>query len=94
MLSNSPPKPLSRLSYFNDGMNLMDEGGVQFYLDHVVVVHDSGAMLGGRRVCGNEWRGRKEGCVGKKGGGEEEGRRGGRREEGRSGYDYSPSTPT
>ena len=75
----------------------MDEGGVQFYLDHIVVVYDSGAMLGIRwRVCRNEWKGRK-GVRNKWRGGEgvgEEGRRGGRREERRSGYDYSPSTPT
>ena len=37
----------------------MDEGGVQFYLDHIVVLHDSGAMLGEGRVCGNKWRERK-----------------------------------
>ena len=46
MVLRSPLKLLSRLSCFIDGVNLMDEGGVQFYLDHIVVLHDSGAMLG------------------------------------------------
>ena len=48
MVLCSPLKLLSRLSCFIDGVNLMDEGGVQFYLDHIVVLHDSGAMLEGR----------------------------------------------
>ena len=48
MILCSPLKLLSRLSCFIDGVNLMDEGGVQFYLDHIVVLHDSGAMLEGR----------------------------------------------
>ena len=52
----------------------MDEGGVQFYLDHVVVVHDSGAMLGGREGVWEQVE-RKKGC------GEQVERRGGCGEE-------------
>ena len=76
---HSPLKPFSRLSYFIDGVNLMDEGGVQFYLDHVVVVHDSGAMLGGREGVQKRVE-RKEGCEEQV---ERRGGCGGRRKEGR-----------
>ena len=79
MVLCSPLKLLSRLSCFIDGVNLMDEGGVQFYLDHVVVLHDSGAMLEGREGVGeeggNKWRERKG--VGEEGrGGGDKGRGG------------------
>ena len=100
MVLRSPLKLFSRLSCFIDGVNLMDEGGVQFYLDHVVVLHDSGAMLEGREGVREQVE-RKEGgrreeraWVGRiKGVGRSEkkvGRRedvGGRREERRNRYD-------
>ena len=101
MVLCSPLKLLSRLFCFIDGVNLMDEGGVQFYLDHIVVLHDSGAMLEGREGVREQVE-RKEGKEERRehGWGElkvweevrkkwEEGRRKKRR-----GYDYSPLTQT
>ena len=102
MVLCSPLKLLSRLSCFIDGVNLMDEGGVQFYLDHIVVLHDSGAMLEGREGV-REQVGRKEGGRREerawvrriKGGGRSEKKMGRREEEKkRRGYDYSPLTQT
>ena len=57
----SPLKRLSRLSQFLDGVDLMDKGGVQFYFDDKVVLHNSGAVLGGREGM-QEIGERKEGC--------------------------------
>ena len=65
MVLCSPLKLLSRLSCFIDGVNLMDEGGVQFYLDHIVVLHDSGAMLEGSEGVREQVE-RKEGCGGRR----------------------------
>ena len=80
----------------------MDEGGIQFYLDYIVVLHDSGAMLEGREGVREQVE-RKEGgrreeraWVGRiKGVGRSE-KMVGRREEKkkRRGYDYSPLMQT
>ena len=99
MVLRSPLKLLSRLSCFIDGVNLMDEGGVQFYLDHIVVLHDSGAMLEGREGVREQVE-KKEGgrreeraWVGRiKSVGRSEKKVGRRRK--RRGHDYSPLTQT